>query len=643
MSTPSLAEELRQRSDDELRILFTLRPDLISPVPADISSLAARAASSPSLLRAIETLNFWQYQVLISCARLNEPFTKKDVLSATNNDAAPIIDSLISLALIYRDGKKLRLPRILRDVVGDNEKLVATLAPQPPAIQGNAVKQSDVDRAAIASISDLLRWIEELLNFWSEETPIAIQSGGLGVRDLKKASEHLGVAENCAAFVAELAYVSGLVIADRNYRILPTVNFDAWLDKPQEDRWCEIVRWWLATSRVAGLIGRSESRNISALGAELDRATAGKIRKIAIETLNEATGLQPSIASVQRQVKWRYPHHRGMSISDDLVLWTLRECEWLGITGSGAMSTYGSSFMRGESRLGINEALPQPVDHILIQGDGTAIAPGPLLTDIARQLSTFADIESRGAGTVYRFSDSSIRRGLDHGHSGEEILLFLKKISKTSLPQPLEYLISDVAKKHGRLRVGVALSYLRCDDKEIMESMLADSSLENLSLRSIASNLLLSGVEIEETIETLRSAGYFPVAEGKEGVALASPSQPRAKARPRPPRVTSEAQAPNPELLEAALRVLRTGDKVAEIPTSHELPRTTSNETLALLHESINNGFAIEIGYADNDGEVTIRTVDPISISHGSLIARDHTTKGISPFKIARITGVTTI
>ncbi|NCW35057.1 MAG: hypothetical protein EBV91_03730, partial [Actinobacteria bacterium] len=429
MSTPSLAEELRQRSDDELRILFTLRPDLISPVPADISSLAARAASSPSLLRAIETLNFWQFQVLISCASLNEPFTKKDVLSATNNDAAPVIDSLISLALIYRDGKKLRLPRILRDVVGDNEKLMETLAPQPPILQGNAVKQSDVDRAAIASISDLLRWIEELLNFWSEETPIAIQSGGLGVRDLKKASEHLGVAENCAAFVAELAYVSGLVIADRN-------------DKPQEDRWCELVRSWLATSRVAGLIGRSESRNISALGAELDRATASKIRRITIETLNETTGLQPSIASVQRQVKWRYPHHRGMSITDDLVLWTLRECEWLGITGSGAMSTYGCSFMRGESRLGINEALPQPVDHILIQGDGTAIAPGPLLTDIARQLSTFADIESRGAGTVYRFSDSSIRRGLDHGHSGEKILQFLKKISKTSLPQPLEYLIS---------------------------------------------------------------------------------------------------------------------------------------------------------------------------------------------------------
>ena len=56
-SSLSFADELRARSDQNLEELFRLRPDLISPVPADMASLAARATSAPSLLRAIESLN----------------------------------------------------------------------------------------------------------------------------------------------------------------------------------------------------------------------------------------------------------------------------------------------------------------------------------------------------------------------------------------------------------------------------------------------------------------------------------------------------------------------------------------------------------------------------------------------------------
>ena len=38
----SLADELRARSDEQLRELFVLRPDLLSPLPTDITALAAR-------------------------------------------------------------------------------------------------------------------------------------------------------------------------------------------------------------------------------------------------------------------------------------------------------------------------------------------------------------------------------------------------------------------------------------------------------------------------------------------------------------------------------------------------------------------------------------------------------------------------
>ena len=49
---------------------------------------------------------------------------------------------------------------------------------------------------------------------------------------------------------------------------------------------------------------------------------------------------------------------------------------------------------------------------------------------------------------------------------------------------------------------------------------------------------------------------------------------------------------------------------------------------------------ALSIGYADNNGAVTHRIVDPLKIHAGALLARDHATGELTPFKIARITGV---
>jgi hypothetical protein len=57
MSTVAItfADELRARSDEDLATIFKLRPDLVTPVPNDFSALAARASSTPSLVRALDS------------------------------------------------------------------------------------------------------------------------------------------------------------------------------------------------------------------------------------------------------------------------------------------------------------------------------------------------------------------------------------------------------------------------------------------------------------------------------------------------------------------------------------------------------------------------------------------------------------
>jgi hypothetical protein len=294
--------------------------------------------------------------------------------------------------------------------------------------------------------------------------------------------------------------------------------------------------------------------------------------------------------------------------------------------------------LSSQDDLGIESALPKPVDHILIQADNSAVAPGPLTAELSAEMGTIADIESRGGATVYRFSESSIRRGLDHGKTGDQIKTFLTKISKTPMPQPLEYLITDVAKRHGRLRVGSAHTYIRCEDEGLIQQILHDKKCEHLRLRRIAPQVLATDFELPEVIGELREYGYLPAAENAGGVLLSQPNLRRAKSRPKPPRIISEFSAPKESVITSAVKTIRAGERSRKVEPI--VPGTSSNETLALINQYINNQQTIAISYADNNGGVINRIIEPISISLGTLTAKDEASGEITQFRIPRINGV---
>ena len=724
----SFSDYLRSVDDASLLELFTARPDLVTPVPPDIASLAVRACSAPSLARAIDSLNQWQFQVLEAAASLNEPFLEKSVVALTDKEAEGALEHLVTIGLVYPSDDGMRLPTQLRDVIGtepaglgpasmaklklselddapaDARKVLERLVWGPPrgsvgdiknpgpgvnwllekkflvpldqrtvilprevaiALRGGKIHkerfikqpslsgtkriEQQINLAAIANVSTVLRWVEELLNFWADEPADALRAGGLGVRDLKIISTHLGVDESCTAFVAELAYLASLISIDADDRILPSNKFDIWLMQTPADRWQMLASQWLITSRVSGLVGRVEAKNVAALGPELDRVNAARVRALTLELLRENQGVAPEWNSFKEVLSWRAPLRRNSSLQDELAEWTLREAEWLGITGQGALSKYGAQFLAGDDLSAINEDLPKTVDHILIQSDNTAIAPGPLEHEISQALAMMAEIESRGGATVYRFTESTIRRALDHGKTGDEIKTFLVKTSKTPMPQPLEYLIADVAKKHGKLRVGNTSSFIRCEDTALISQIMNDKKLEILSLRRIAPEVVICDMDATDAMRVLRECGYLPAGESANGMILTGPRSNRALTKPRPPRVIGEVEVPDTETLKTAIRTLRTGEKSTYRQTRLRqvasealglLPRTTANETMEILNQFIIDEKTLSIGYADNNGGVTHRIIDPIRISAGALIARDHATGEVQSFRIPRITGV---
>ncbi|MFJ3650657.1 helicase-associated domain-containing protein [Streptomyces murinus] len=293
--------------------------------------------------------------------------------------------------------------------------------------------------------------------------------------------------------------------------------------------------------------------------------------------------------------------------------------------------------------------LPEPLDHVLLQADLTAVAPGPLERPLAEMLGVLADVESKGGATVYRFTPGSVRRALDAGRTAADLHDFLARHSRTPIPQPLAYLIDDVARKHGHLRIGAASAYVRCDDDALLTEILADKRAAALRLRRLAPTVLAAQSDPAALLEGLRAMGFAPAAESAEGDVLIT----RAHAHRTPPRTAPDPvpdgpPPPDGTLLSAAIRAIRAGDLAATAPrkptgtdpAAGELPRTSAAETLATVQAAVLTGDSLWIGYVNAEGAASQRVIAPIRVEGGFVTAYDHTADEVRTYPLHRITGV---
>src|SRR5918999_1447339 len=116
----NLADLLRALPDDELAALLRRRPDLVVPVPADVSALAVRAQSRASAARALDGLDRFTLQVLDG-ARLTrdaEGVTALAAITGVADDPATraAVDRLRLLYLLYGPDSALRIAAGVDDV-----------------------------------------------------------------------------------------------------------------------------------------------------------------------------------------------------------------------------------------------------------------------------------------------------------------------------------------------------------------------------------------------------------------------------------------------------------------------------------------------------------------------------------------------
>jgi hypothetical protein len=508
-----------------------------------------------------------------------------------------------------------------------------------------------VDRAAAGAAFELTRRTEMLLEHWATRPPGGLRAGGLGVRDLRAAGELLHADQQTTALVVETAAAAGLLALGMNDDLdaawLPTDAYDGWAVRPAAERWSVLAEAWLSSPRQVSAVGGRDGTAsrpggpVNALSAGLERSwLPGDRRSILAElaTLGPGRALAAGtgVPSLVARLEWRHPRRSAARLAE--VPTTLDEAAVIGLVGLGALATFGRQLLDGEDpQAALAALLPAPVDHVLIQADLTAVAPGPLERTFAHSLGLLADVESRGGATVYRFSADSVRRAFDSGWSAIEVKDFLRESSRTPVPQALDYLVEDVSRRFGTLRAGVAESFLRSDDETALTELLHHRDAAALRLRRIAPTVVVSDVPLQVLLPRLRELGAAPVVEAADGtVRVARPEEFRSRA-PRRPRGAGRDAARRAARTAAVVAAVRAGDRAAAERPSRG-PATTPADVLAVLRDAIESQREVWIGYLDNQGTNSERIVRPVEVGGGQLSAYDERTDEVRSFAIHRIT-----
>ncbi len=569
-------------------------------------------------------------------------------------DAAPgaapdrPVPQLLAMGLLRRiDAETVILPRHVGQVLrGERPGPMQLTAPDPVV---STTTPEDSDAAAAGAVIDLLRELDVLLEILGAAPVSELRSGGLGVREVKRLAKATGIDEPRLGLILEVAAAATLIASGMPAPLpatgdgpywAPTAAVDRFTAMSPAERWHLLASTWLDLPGRPALIGSRgpDAKPYGALSDSLYSTAAPLDRRLLLGMLAELpAGAGVDAAEASAALIWRRPRW-ARRLQPGPVADLLAEGHAMGLVGRGAISTPGRALLDEATEPAaavdaMTRALPKPIDHFLLQADLTVVVPGPLQRDLADDLATVATVESAGAAMVYRISEQSIRHALDIGKTRDWMHAFFANHSKTPVPQGLTYLIDDVARRHGQLRIGMAASFVRCEDPALLAQAVA--AAEELQLRALAPTVAVSPAPIAEVLAVLRGMGFAPAAEDSTGAIVDVRTRGARVPTPQQRRPYRSPPRPSSETLNAVVAVLR---KVTAAPFGNV--RVDPAVTMSLLQHAIREETTLVIGYLDAAGVATQRVVSPIVVRGGQLVAFDSASGRLRDFAIHRITSV---
>ncbi|WP_308799076.1 helicase-associated domain-containing protein [Agromyces silvae] len=456
-------------------------------------------------------------------------------------------------------------------------------APAPRVLEPvDPVDRRLLDRLGAEAAYSTVAATAELISALGLQPARELAKGGLSLPDAKRLAEATGVELERLPRVFQRAVEAGLVARDGAYW-LESDRGGSWVMESAAGRWRRLAECWL--DRIPPTLRELVARRSDTLSA----------------------------TAFRDDVRWLYP--AGGRWLDEGLERLADDAEALGLAVGGEPVDAARLVVAGEldgAAAQLAARFPPQVERVYLQHDLTVVAPGPLAPAIDARLRGFADLEARDLAATYRVSAASVNRALAAGESAESLLAFLESISLTGVPQPLDYLVHEAARRFGSVRVTAASetdaparASIRSDDAQLITTLEVDQALTPVALRRVGEHRLLSRFAPDVVFWALSDARYPVAAEDADG-RIVRLQRHHLAATPAP----VEKSDPVDELLD---RVLEHGDG----PATEQAWLARQLEAAARAKETLTVTVHMP------GGQTADYLLAPASVANGRLRARD--------------------
>ncbi|RZS86878.1 SAP domain-containing protein [Motilibacter rhizosphaerae] len=495
------------------------------------------------------------------------------------------------------------------------------LRPAPPAPVPVAVEVTAVERACAGAAAACLDTCRAVLEAVASAPPPALKTGGLGVREVRRLAKEIGRGEQEIAFALQVAGEAGLADGTGD-SVLVTPAYDEWSAAAPEQRYAVLLAaWWGMASTPGRPVGREARGSVLTAPPRTQVAATPErlLRHDLIRTLVALGGAVPW----EPLTAWR-AFQRPLAFPDELAdhaASVAEEAERLGVVALDAAGPAARALVEGsvDDLLAAARALvPSAGTVATFQADLTALVAGSPPAGLSALLGSLADVESRGAATVWRFSAGSVRRAFDAGATAEGIVADLERVAaKLPLPQPLTYLVHDVARRHGAVHVVPVACCVVGQDAALLAEVVRTRALAGLGLRALAPTVLAGAKPPEATLDALRAAGYAPVLEDTSGAIVIERAAVRRSATTARTGSLALVLPPASEGLESAVHGLEAAAAAARslsgtstglgtvrqaggLRLSEPAQDRLGNDGVRVLHWALRTGRPVQLHYVDD-------------------------------------------
>ncbi|GHH63247.1 hypothetical protein GCM10017673_03770 [Streptosporangium violaceochromogenes] len=354
-----------------------------------------------------------------------------------------------------------------------------------------------------------------------------LKAGGIGVREVRRLARETGCDEEETRLLLEISAVARLLAWDEPAGgLVPTEKFDRWrLDDAATRLRTLLSAWWRmersSLRRISGKYG-------TVLGDDPAGPSVAHVRRAVLGVLARlpASTACADLAGLVESAHWHAPL-LDRSLLAECAPAALDEARMLGLIAYDTITDLGRALAALDAAGDENDDAVPSVENdpalvecsaralagvrrnALFGADLTAVVTGPPSSELAELLDRTAERESRGTASVWRFTPASVRRAMDAGYTAEELLADLTEVG--TIPQPLDYLVRDVARRHGEVTVTTVACIVQASDPVLLAEIAGHRRLSRLGLRLLAPTVLVSAVPADKTLAALRENGYAPV------------------------------------------------------------------------------------------------------------------------------------